>query len=44
MAESSSRTLVCSVLFVELADYAHMPAGEQLRHKRTLNRCPGRSA
>jgi hypothetical protein len=37
MAESSSRTLVCSVLFVELADYAHMPAGEQLRHKRTLN-------
>jgi len=37
MAESSSRTLVCSVLFVELADYAHMPAGEQMRQKRMLN-------
>ena len=37
MAESSSRTLVCSVLFVELADYAHMLGGEQLRQKRRLS-------
>ncbi len=37
MAEGSSRTLVCSVLFVELAGYANLPAGEQLRQKRTLN-------
>ena len=37
MAESSSRTLACSVLFVELAGYAHLPAGEQLRQKRMLN-------
>jgi len=37
MAESSSRTLTCSVLFVELAGYAHLPAGEQMRQKRMLN-------
>jgi class 3 adenylate cyclase len=36
MAESSSRTLVCSVLFAELAGYAQLPAGEQLRRKRML--------
>lgn len=37
MAESSSRTLVCSVLFVDLAGYAHLPVTEQLRQKRVLN-------
>ncbi|HEY4637254.1 MAG TPA: hypothetical protein VIH23_03230 [Burkholderiales bacterium] len=36
MAETSSRTLVCSVLFAELAGYAQLPAGEQLRRKRML--------
>jgi len=37
MAESSSRTLVCSVLFVDLAGFAHLPVTEQLRQKRGLN-------
>ncbi len=37
MAESSSRTLVCSVLFVDIAGYAHLPVAEQLRQKRMLN-------
>jgi class 3 adenylate cyclase len=37
MAESSSRTLVCSVLFAELAGYAQLPADEQLRRKRALS-------
>ena len=36
MAETSSRTLVCSVLFAELAGYAQLPASEQLRRKRVL--------
>jgi hypothetical protein len=36
VAETSSRTLVCSVLFVELAGYAQLPASEQLRRKRML--------
>ena len=36
MAESSSRTLVCSVLFAELEGYAHLPVGEQERRKRLL--------
>lgn len=37
MAESSSRTLVCSVLFVDLAGYARLPVTDQLRQKRVLN-------
>jgi class 3 adenylate cyclase len=37
MADSSSRTLVCSVLFAELAGYAQQPVSEQLRRKRQLN-------
>jgi hypothetical protein len=36
MAESSSRTLVCSVLCVELAGYAQLAGAEQLRRKRLL--------
>lgn len=36
MAETSSRTLVCSVLFAELAGYAQLPGSEQLRRKRVL--------
>jgi len=36
VAETSSRTLVCSVLFAELAGYAQLPASEQLRRKRVL--------
>jgi hypothetical protein len=37
MTETSSRTLVCSVLFVDLAGYAHLPVTEQLRQKRLMN-------
>lgn len=37
MAESSSRTLVCSVLFVDLAGYAQLPVTDLLRQKRVLN-------
>lgn len=36
MAETSSRTLVCSVLYAELAGHAHEPVAEQLRRKRLL--------
>jgi class 3 adenylate cyclase len=36
MTETSSRTLVCSVLFAELVDFARLPVGEQLRRKRQL--------
>lgn len=36
MAETSSRTLTCSVLFAELADYARLPVGEQMKRKRLL--------
>jgi len=36
VAETSSRTLVCSVLFAELAGYAQLPGSEQLRRKRVL--------
>jgi hypothetical protein len=36
MAETSSRTLVCSVLYAELVGYAHEPVAEQLRRKRLL--------
>ena len=37
MAETSSRTLVCSVLFVDLVDYSRNPVEEQLRLKQALN-------
>jgi hypothetical protein len=34
VAETSSRTLVCSVLFAELAGYPQLPGSEQLQRKR----------
>ena len=37
MAESSSRTLVCSVLFLDLAEYSRNPVQEQLRLKEALS-------
>jgi class 3 adenylate cyclase len=36
VAETSSRTLVCSVLFAELAGYPQLPGSEQLQRKRML--------
>jgi len=36
MAETSSRTLTCGVLFAEVVGYAQLPAHEQLRRKRQL--------
>jgi hypothetical protein len=35
--ETSSRTLSCSVLFAELADYARLPLGEQMKQRRLLS-------
>lgn len=37
MAESSSRTLVCSILFVDLVGYSRTSVQEQLRQKQALN-------
>ena len=37
MAEATSRTLVCSVLFVDLVDYSRHSVKEQLRLKGSLN-------
>jgi class 3 adenylate cyclase len=37
MAESSSRTLVCSVLFLDLADYSRNSVQQQLRLKEALS-------
>lgn len=37
MPESTSRTLTCSVLFAELADYARLQLGEQMRRRRLLS-------
>jgi class 3 adenylate cyclase len=36
MAETSSRTLTCGVLFAELADFSRLPLGEQMKRKRLL--------
>jgi hypothetical protein len=36
-AETSSRTLTCGVLFAELADYARLPLGEQMKRRRLLS-------
>lgn len=36
MAETSSRTVTCSVLFAELADFARLPVGELMHRKRQL--------
>lgn len=35
--ETSSRTLTCSVLFAELADYARLSLGEQMKQRRLLS-------
>ena len=35
--ESSSRTLVCSVLFIDIVGYSKKGVGEQVRMKRALN-------
>ena len=37
MAETSSRTLICSVLFLDLVDYSRNTVEEQLRQKQALN-------
>ena len=36
--ESSSRTLVCSVLFLDIAEYSKKPVAEQLELKQAFNR------
>jgi class 3 adenylate cyclase len=36
--ESSSRTLVCSVLFLDIAEYTKKPVAEQLQLKQAFNR------
>jgi class 3 adenylate cyclase len=36
--ESSSRTLVCSVLFLDIVEYSKKPVAEQLELKQTFNR------
>jgi class 3 adenylate cyclase len=36
--ESSSRTLVCSVVFLDIADYSKKPVAEQLQLKQAFNR------
>ena len=36
--ESSSRTLVCSVLFLDIVEYSKKPVAEQLQLKQTFNR------
>jgi class 3 adenylate cyclase len=37
MAETSSRTLICSVLYLDLVEYSLNPVEEQLRLKQALN-------
>lgn len=36
--ESSSRTLVCSVLFLDISEYSRKPVAEQLQLKQAFNR------
>jgi class 3 adenylate cyclase len=36
--ESASRTLVCSVVFLDIADYSRKPVAEQLQLKQAFNR------
>ena len=36
--ESSSRTLVCSVLFLDIIEYSKKPVAEQLQLKQAFNR------
>jgi len=35
--ESSSRTLVCSVLFLDIVEYSRKPVAEQLQLKQLFN-------
>ena len=35
--ESAGRTLVCSVLFLDIADYSQKPVAEQLQLKQAFN-------
>ena len=35
--ESAGRTLVCSVLFLDIADYSQRPVAEQLQLKQAFN-------
>ncbi|HEY5897805.1 MAG TPA: adenylate/guanylate cyclase domain-containing protein, partial [Burkholderiales bacterium] len=39
--ESSSRTLVCSVLFLDIVEYSRKPVSEQLQLKQEFNRVLG---
>ncbi|HEX6691314.1 MAG TPA: adenylate/guanylate cyclase domain-containing protein [Burkholderiales bacterium] len=41
MVESTSRTLVCSVLFLDIAEYTRKPVAEQLQLKQAFNRILG---
>ena len=41
--ESSSRTLVCSVLFLDIVEYSKKPVTEQLQLKQAFNRALGTS-
>ena len=42
-AEESSRTLVCSVLFIDIAGYSRLGVGEQIRLKQRFNEVLGGS-
>src|SRR3970282_74125 len=39
--ESSGRTLVCSVLFLDIAEYSKKPVSEQLQLKQAFNQALG---
>jgi class 3 adenylate cyclase len=41
VVESTSRTLVCSVLFLDIAEYSRKPVAEQLQLKQAFNRILG---
>jgi class 3 adenylate cyclase len=41
VVESTSRTLVCSVLFLDIAEYTRKPVAEQLQLKQAFNRILG---
>jgi class 3 adenylate cyclase len=41
VVESTSRTLVCSVLFLDIAEYTRKPVAEQLQFKQAFNRILG---
>ena len=41
--ESSGRTLVCSVLFLDIVEYSKKPVAEQLQLKQAFNAALGRA-